>query len=123
MIASLRRDHRGTAAIEFALIAPVLLAIMAGILEYGRVVAGRQAIRDVLDENARRGVVEVLSSSAIQDAIAADLDQLPIVQDYVVTITDGNYLVVTINATYNLVLGALLPTDMITFQMSNTMRR
>ncbi len=123
MIRGLPRDDRGATAIEFALIAPVLLIALAGILEYGRVMGARQAIRDIIDLNARRGVIEVLSSSAVQEAVEADLDQIPMVQDYLVTITDGANLVVSVTASYDLVLGAVLPQDLLSFQMTTTLRR
>jgi Flp pilus assembly protein TadG len=123
MISTLCRDERGATAIEFAFIAPVLLVMLAGILEYGRVLGARQSIRDIIDMNARRGVAEVLATSAVQEAVEADLEQIPTVQDYFVTVTDGANLIVSVNASYNLVLGAFLPENLLSFQMTTTLRR
>ena len=57
-----RRDD-GASAVEFALVSPVLFLLLFGIIDYGiwfaDSISARQAVRD----GARRGVVEVFTSS------------------------------------------------------------
>jgi Flp pilus assembly protein TadG len=58
-----RRGDRGAAAVEFALVTPVLLVMLFGIIDYGiwfaDSISARQAVRD----GARRGVVETFTST------------------------------------------------------------
>jgi Flp pilus assembly protein TadG len=110
------RDDRGTVSIEFAFLAPVLFMTIGGLIEYGRIVAAQQATRDIIDGAARAGVVQVLSSTAVQDIITGALD-------YVIDVEDGTSLAITVTATYNVAFAGLLPTDVVTFQMSTTLHR
>src|SRR3954453_1839204 len=56
------RHERGAAAVEFALVAPLLFVILFGIIDYGiwfaDSISARQAVRD----GARRGSVEQFGS-------------------------------------------------------------
>jgi Flp pilus assembly protein TadG len=117
------RDDRGVAALEFGLIAPVLLLMIGGIIEYGRVLAAQQATRDIIDAAARRGVVEVLSNTAVQEQIEADLAAVPALDTFAVEVLDGADLEVNVTASFDLVLGAFLPEDALTFQMTTRLRR
>jgi Flp pilus assembly protein TadG len=49
----LRRDRRGSAAIEFAILAPVLFTVMLGIIEMGRMFYVRQALEYATEQAAR----------------------------------------------------------------------
>jgi Flp pilus assembly protein TadG len=49
----LRRDRRGGAAIEFAILAPVLFTVMLGIVEMGRMFYVRQALEYATEQAAR----------------------------------------------------------------------
>jgi Flp pilus assembly protein TadG len=52
-LAGLRRDRWGGAAIEFAVLAPVLFTIMLGIVEMGRMFYVRQALEYATEQAAR----------------------------------------------------------------------
>lgn len=117
------RDTRGTTSVEFALLVPTIIMVVGGILEYGRIVAAQQATRDVIDEAVRAGVVQVLSSSAVQDMVDSGLSAVPTVGDYTIDVEDGTSLAVTVTASYNLIFAGVLPQDMITFQMTSTLHR
>jgi Flp pilus assembly protein TadG len=54
---SSRKANAGQALVEFALILPVLLLIMIGILEFSRAWNLHQALTDATREGARRAVV------------------------------------------------------------------
>lgn len=52
-----RRRQRGVAALEFALLAPVLFVILVGVFEFGTAFWQRQMLASALREGARVGVV------------------------------------------------------------------
>jgi Flp pilus assembly protein TadG len=52
-----RRGERGQALAEFALILPLLLLLIAGIIEFGRAWNIKQAVTDAAREGARYAVV------------------------------------------------------------------
>lgn len=57
-MASLVRDPRGSAAIEFAIIAPVLITMLFGVLQIGLGMQQYNALRSVAAETARYAAVE-----------------------------------------------------------------
>jgi Flp pilus assembly protein TadG len=52
-LTGLRRDRRGGAAVEFAILAPVLFALLFGIVEMGRMFYVRQALEYATEQAAR----------------------------------------------------------------------
>lgn len=63
-----RREDRGAAAVEFALIAPLLMLLVFGIISYGYMLSFRQAISQGAAEGARAGAVWAAAYSPSQDA-------------------------------------------------------
>lgn len=66
--------HRGAAAVEFALILPVLAIILFGIINFGFMLSDRQAVSQAAAEGARAAAVslankEAAGESAITDAL------------------------------------------------------
>ena len=53
-----RRSPRGQALVEFALIVPVLLLLLLGIVEFGRAWNAHQVLTDAAREAARTAVVD-----------------------------------------------------------------
>jgi Flp pilus assembly protein TadG len=51
------RDTRGQALIEFALVMPLLLLLVIGIIEFGRAWNAQQALTDAAREGARKAVI------------------------------------------------------------------
>lgn len=62
------RSESGTAAVEFAIVLPVLLLILVGILEWGRYFVVRESVVHAAREGARAGT---LLDAAPADACAA----------------------------------------------------
>ncbi|WGX98702.1 TadE/TadG family type IV pilus assembly protein [Nocardioides sp. L-11A] len=64
---------RGAAAVEFALILPVLAALVFGIINYGDILSARQAVSQAAAEGARAGAVsqQTTEVAKIADARAA----------------------------------------------------
>jgi Flp pilus assembly protein TadG len=58
-----RTRDRGAAAVEFALVVPVLLLLVMGILDYGRFFFDSVSLRQGAREAARQAVVQVYAAS------------------------------------------------------------
>lgn len=54
---SRRRDDRGAAIVEFALIMPILIALIFGIISYGYMLSYRQALGQAASEAARAAAI------------------------------------------------------------------
>jgi Flp pilus assembly protein TadG len=63
-LAALRRDRRGGAAIEFAILAPVLFAILLGLVEMGRMFYVRQTLEYATEQAARYYMLNATSASS-----------------------------------------------------------
>ena len=122
-ILELLGNERGAAAIEFALILPILMALLGGIFEYGRILFVEQAVRDLIDEAVRRGVITDLSAADVKGEVYAEVAVVPGIGNYTVAVTDGDDLAVTVVGSFNLVLGEFLPQDMLTFSMTGQFPR
>ncbi|MGA2061629.1 MAG: TadE/TadG family type IV pilus assembly protein [Thermoguttaceae bacterium] len=53
-----RRQRRGAAAVEFAIVAPVFFLLVFGMIEYGRMVMVQQVLTNASREGARVGVLD-----------------------------------------------------------------
>ena len=51
-------NERGAAAAEFALLLPVFLLILFGIMEFGMMMYGREVVTNAAREGARAGIVQ-----------------------------------------------------------------
>ena len=57
--------RRGAATVEFALAAPVLVLLLLGLLETGRLINANQAVLNASREGARRGAVNGVTISQV----------------------------------------------------------
>jgi len=53
-----KRNERGAVATEFALLLPVLLTILLGIIEFGMIMYGREIVTNATREGARAGITQ-----------------------------------------------------------------
>jgi len=60
-----RRNRRATAAVEFAIVAPVFLLMVFGMIEYGRMVMVQQIITNAPREGARTAVLAGATTSSV----------------------------------------------------------
>ena len=51
-------NERGAVAAEFALLLPVLLTILFGIIEFGMIMYGREVVTNATREGARAGITQ-----------------------------------------------------------------
>ena len=66
---SYRKKRRGAAAVEFAVVAPVFLLLVFGMIEYGRMVMVQQVITNASREGARVGVLDGSTNQSVQDIV------------------------------------------------------
>ncbi len=84
------RDERGAAAVEFALILPILMALVFGIISFGFMLSFRQAMSQAAAEGARSAAVAPVGTDAstrTADAVGAVNDALG---TYGVSCSGGN---------------------------------
>lgn len=63
MLARLRSNDRGAAAVEFALVAPILLLLVFGLIDFGRMLNAKISITEAAREGARAAAIERTSTS------------------------------------------------------------
>ncbi len=64
-----RRNRRGAAVVEFAIVAPVFFLLVFGMVEYGRMVMVQQVITNAAREGARVGVLDGAAYTDVQTAV------------------------------------------------------
>ena len=79
-----RRDERGTALVEFALIAPLLFLLLFGIVDFGRALNYYNQVTQLAGQGARAAVVNrnpdgsaITSGSSIQQQLATQYTAQP----------------------------------------------
>ena len=65
-----RKNRRGAAVVEFAIVAPVFFLLVFGMIEYGRMVMVQQILTNASREGARFAVVQSTNNTtAVQDVV------------------------------------------------------
>jgi Flp pilus assembly protein TadG len=116
------RTEDGAAAIEFALVLPILLLLVFGIIEFGFALYNKEVITNASREGARYGIIAGdprPTTAQIQSVVTTYLSKMPLVgwnaSKATVSVTgaqgaSGSDLTVTINYQYSfLVLQNLIP--------------
>ena len=74
----LRKDRRGQTLVEFALILPIFVLLLLGIVDLGRAVYANNTIQNAAREAVRVAIVDqnvtVIEAEAIQQAVALGID-------------------------------------------------
>jgi Flp pilus assembly protein TadG len=124
-----QRERRGAAAIEFAMVLPVLLALLFGIIEYGWIFFQQSNILAAAREGARYGVTfeqagSPTPTSAAQARVATVLDSYGI-SSGTATITatqsgstPSEVLTVQVVVPYTPLIGLVPTPDNLTGQMT-----
>jgi Flp pilus assembly protein TadG len=74
-LARSRRDDRGAAAVEFALVLPVLIMLIFGIIDFGRMLSAKITVTEAAREGARAAaLVSQEAGEARVGAATSDLD-------------------------------------------------
>src|SRR4051812_8735642 len=80
-----RRSQRGAVALEFALIAPMLLVLVFGIIDFGMLIQSKTQIANAAYEGARNGSISH-SEAAIDAAVTKALGNIP-AKDVTITVS------------------------------------
>jgi Flp pilus assembly protein TadG len=64
-----RRIRRGAAAVEFAIVAPVFVLMVFGMIEFGRAIMVQQVITNAAREGARYAVLDGSTSSSAKTVV------------------------------------------------------
>ena len=75
MRASRPRNRRGVAAVEFAVVAPFLILLIFGIIEFGRAIMVQQVLTNASREGTRRAVLEEVTESEVTTVVSDYLTQ------------------------------------------------
>src|SRR3954454_7237510 len=65
--------RRGAAVVEFAVVSPVLVLLLLGMIECGRMIMVQQSITTAAREGARTAIVEGTSAAAAKTAVESFL--------------------------------------------------
>ena len=82
-------NRRGAAVVEFALVAPLFIMLVFGILEYGRMVMVQQVLTNAAREGARAAVLDGATGDSVTGKVNTYL-QGASVPNATVTITPTN---------------------------------
>jgi len=64
-----RRNRRGAAVVEFAVVAPILFLLVFGMIEYGRLVMVQQMLTNASREGARVGVLDGSTTADVENIV------------------------------------------------------
>jgi Flp pilus assembly protein TadG len=64
-----RRNRRAAAAVEFAIVAPIFLLMVFGMIEYGRMVMVYQILTNASREGARAAVLDGATTSSVTTSV------------------------------------------------------
>jgi Flp pilus assembly protein TadG len=127
-----RKKRRGAAVVEFAVVAPVFITLVFGMIEYGRMVMVQQMLTNGSREGARVGVLDGTTTSEVQSAVTTYLSNAGITGS-TVTVTPnppssaGYGAPVTVTVTVPFSQVSWLPTPMFlsgkTLTATSVMRR
>jgi Flp pilus assembly protein TadG len=68
-----RRNRRGAAVVEFAVVAPLFITLVFGMIEYGRMVMVQQLIVNAAREGCRKGVLDGATTAQVQSTVTTYL--------------------------------------------------
>jgi Flp pilus assembly protein TadG len=68
----LRSVRRGASAVEFAIVAPLFMLVLAGIIEFGQAFRVQHAISAAARRGTRLAVIDDSTSSTVQSRIQSD---------------------------------------------------
>ncbi len=127
-----RKNRRGASAVEFALVAPVFMLLVFGMIEYGRMVMVQQLLTNAAREGARRAVLDGATTAEVTTAVSTYLSgasvagaSVAVTPNPPTSATAGQPVTVSVSIPYSQV--SWLPSPMFlggrTLTSNSTMRR
>lgn len=129
--------ERGAAALEFALVLPILVLLVCGLIEFGLIFYSKQMITNASREGARAGIVDQVGEAQIRTIVTNYLrETLPNGPSKIITlqgrvaIDGGNVtvsrqrddLAVAVAFNYPLLLGRIVGIDSVAVSAQTIMR-
>ena len=65
---TLRRDEAGSTLVEFAILAPVIIAMIIGVIQVGTSMQSYNAMRSIASDTARYAVIEYQKKNEVTDS-------------------------------------------------------
>ena len=90
----MRRDRKGAAAIEFAFVAPVMIAIFLAMVEYGFYFTEKQELYNIVTESCGddySAVMDDLMLNYFESCLACDVDLVEEEEHYICDLTKQHY--------------------------------
>ena len=120
-----RRDQRGAAAVEFALIASLLFMVLFGIIEFGRLFSELEVLNSAAREGARvaavRGTGDEVADAVATAADPYELDESPTADKVCDDATSGEAVTVAWDQNFEFTVG-LLPDFNTTLEIKGVFR-
>jgi Flp pilus assembly protein TadG len=69
-----RRNRRGTAVVEFAVVAPLFILLVFGMIEFGRMIMVQQIMTNASREGTRRAIIEGSTQTEVENLVTNYLD-------------------------------------------------
>lgn len=112
-----RKSERGAVAVEFALLAPILIMIMLGVMEFGRAYNAQVTLTNAARESARSMAINNSQTDARTAAKNAATQISPALADSSIVFsapscTEGSQMTVTINYSLSTMTGIAGPFGM-----------
>ena len=73
-----QRNRRGAAVVEFAVVVPIFLTLVFGMIEYGRMVMVQQIITNAAREGARVAILTTATTSSVTSTVTTYLTNVSI---------------------------------------------
>lgn len=73
-----RHTRKGTAVVEFALVAPLFFLLVFGIIEFGRLIMVQQIVTNTAREAARMAIIDGANLTSIKNTLETDLDDMSV---------------------------------------------
>lgn len=104
-----RHGERGAAAVEFALVLPVLVVLLFGIIEFGFILYSKEVLTNASREGTRAGIVQAVPKPTvgqIQGVVTNYISNTGVLGTWTTTVTGaggafGANLTVTVTLPYN----------------------
>ena len=111
-----KNSKRGQSLVEFALIVPILVLLVMGIVEFGRIFMAQQAITNASREGARTGVLPTSSTSDVESTVNTYMTNAGLTGTSSMTCTNvgpttpsGSATSVTVSYSLEILTGTIVP--------------
>ncbi len=105
-------DQRGQSLVEFALVVPVFVTILFGIIEFSRMFETMNVVTSAAREGARVAAVTAPDGSQVQSAAQSVLNAGGVGGNATITVGgpgSGNMVTVTVSINYTPLTGSIIP--------------